>query len=114
MGGLLVLVAAFATGTETQLSASVAGQAYDCGPAISASWLVSGTPDLTGPAATVDEQRVAAACSAVVGESRVLVLALVGAGSLLALVGWSAIRAPGDRRTSERRGGATHESSTPA
>lgn len=92
-GGLLVLLAAFAIGTENQLSASVMGQTQDCGPSISAPWLVSGTPDHTqpGPAATNDERRAAAACSPVVQESRVLILTLMGLGCLLALVGWSAV-----------------------
>ena len=94
VGGLLVVMAAFATGTENQLSTSVADQAYDCGPSISASWLVSGTPDQAhpGPAAGPDERRAAAACGPVIDEARVLVLTVMGLGSLLALVGWTSTR----------------------
>lgn len=97
-GGLLVLLAAFATGTENHLSTSVMGQTQDCGPSISASWLVSGTPDHTQPgsAATNDERRAAAACSPIVHESRVLIVTLMGLGCLLALVGGSAIRTRGE------------------
>ena len=97
-GGLLVLLAAFAIGTENGLSTSVMGQTYDCGPTISAAWLVSGTPDQTRPgsAATDDEQRAAAACRPVIHESRVLILTMVGAGGLLALVGWTALSTRGE------------------
>jgi hypothetical protein len=92
-GGLLVLLAAFAIGTENQLSTSVMGQQQDCGPSISASWLVSGTPDQAqpGPAATDDEQRAAAACEPVIHESRVLLMTIIGVGGLLALIGWTAL-----------------------
>ena len=96
-GGLLVLLAAFAIGTENQLSTLVMGQTQDCGPSISASWLVSGTPDPAtqpGSAANSDQRRVAAACGPVLRESRVLVLVTMGVGCLLALLGWTAIRAP--------------------
>ena len=96
--GLLVVVAAFAIGTENQLSTSVMGRTQDCGPAISASWLVSGTPDPTQPgsARTTDERRAVAACRPVVHQSRLLVVTVIGSGLLLALVGGSAIRARGD------------------
>jgi hypothetical protein len=96
-GGLLVLLAGFAIGTENQLSTSVGGQTQDCGPSISASWLVSGTPDRAtqaGSAATDDEQRAAAACRPVVHDSRVRIVTIMGMGGLLALVGWTAIRPP--------------------
>ena len=106
MGGLLVVVAAFATGTERQLSVSVAGEAHDCGPSISASWLVPGTPDPGRPdsAAGRGEQRVAAVCGSVVRESQVLVLTLMGAGALLALAGWTALRVPRAQPPSVRGG----------
>ena len=92
-GGLLVLLAAFAVGTENQLSASVAGQTQDCGPSISASWLVSGTPDrmTPGAAATSGERRAATACSPVVHEFRLVIGTIMGLGCLVALVGASAI-----------------------
>lgn len=107
VGGLLLLVAAFAVGTEHELRTSVAGQVQDCGPSISASWLVSGTPDLTRPgsAATDGDRRVAALCGPVVGESRLMVMTLMGAGGLLALAGWTAIGT---------RGGAVRHPLTPA
>lgn len=93
VGGLLVLLAVFAIGTEKQLSVSVMGQTHDCGPSIPASWLVPGTPDQAqlGSAATDDEQRAAAACRPVIYRSRVLIGTTMGAGGLLALVGWTAI-----------------------
>ena len=92
-GGLLVLFATFAISTENELSATVMGQTRDCGPAISASWLVSGTPDQAHPgaAATHDERRTATACRPVIHESRVVTLAIMGVGGLLALVGWSSV-----------------------
>jgi hypothetical protein len=98
VGGLLMLVAAFAIGTEKQLSASVLGQTQDCGPSISASWLVPGTPDRTHPssAATDDERRAAGACRPVVHEFRVLVVTVMGLGCLLALVGWGAVGTRGE------------------
>ena len=95
MGGLLVVLAAFAVGTENQRSTMVMGHIEGCGPSISASWLVSGTPDRTlnpGSAATPDERRTAAACSPVIRESRALLVATMGLGGLLALVGWTAMR----------------------
>jgi hypothetical protein len=94
VGGLLVIVAAFAVGTEHTTSTVVMGRTLDCGPAISASWLVSGTPDrTTSPAtATGDEKRVDAACGPVVRQSRVLVLTSLGVGGLLALLGWTPLR----------------------
>ena len=106
-GGLFLLLAAFAVGTEHSLRASIGGQARDCGPPISASWLVSGTPDLTRPgsAATDGDRRTAALCGPVVHESRLLLVTLMGAGGLLALVGWTAI---------DRRGGAVRHRLTPA
>ena len=97
-GGLLVLLAAFAIGTENQLSTSVMGQTQNCGPSISASWLVSGTPDQTHPGSTAtnDERRIAAACSPTVHEARVLIMTIMGLGCLLALAGASAIRTRGE------------------
>lgn len=93
-GGLLVVLAMLAIGTEAQLTTSVMREIQDCGPSISASWLVSGTPDQTQPgsAATDDERRVAAACGPVVREARVPILTVMGLGGLLTLVGRSAIR----------------------
>lgn len=105
MGGLLLVVAAFAIGTEKQLSASVMGQTQECGPSISASWLVSGTPDPRtepGSAATDVERRTAAACSLVVRQSRVLIVTAIGMGGLIALAGWSAIRARGERHHQQK------------
>lgn len=96
-GGLLVLFATFGIGTENTLSTTVMGQTQDCGPSIPGSWLMSGTdqvPVLTTP--TSDERRVAAACSPVVRESRVLLLTISGVGGLLALVGWTAISTRSD------------------
>jgi hypothetical protein len=96
--GLLVVLAAFAYGTEVTSSTTVAGSRTDCGPAISASWLVAGTPDRTsddtGLATTAGESRVASACGPVVQRARAGVLATMAAGALLALVGWSAHREP--------------------
>lgn len=104
--GLLVLIAAFAIGTEHELSTSVMGQSQSCGPSISASWLVSGTPDQAqpGPAAT--------ACEPVIHESRVLIGTIMGAGGLLALVGWTATGTRGEalpRRVRARASGADGE-----
>jgi hypothetical protein len=96
-GGLLVLLAAFATGTENTLSTTVIGQTQDCGPSIPGSWLMSGTdqaPALTAP--TSDERRVAAACSPVLRESRVPLLTILGVGGLLVLVGWTAVSTRSD------------------
>lgn len=92
-GGLLLLLAAFAVGTEHELRTSVAGQAQDCGPAISASWLVPGTPDLTQPGSSASDgdRRAAALCGPVVHESRRLIVTLMGVGGLLALAGWTAL-----------------------
>lgn len=101
VGGLLVVFAAFAAGTENRLSAPVMGQTQDCGAAISASWLVSGTPDQAWDqdAATAgDEQRAAAACGHVIHESRVVILTTMGMGGLLAIVGWTASRTRGDAK----------------
>lgn len=92
-GGLLVLLATFAIGTENQLSTLVMGQTQDCGPSISASWLVSGTPDRAQPglATTDGERRAATTCGPVIREARVLLLTIMGVGGLLALVGWTAL-----------------------
>lgn len=92
-GGLLVLLATFGVGTENMLSTSVMGQTQHCGPAIPTSWVMSGTDHKAQPGsvATDDEKRAAAACGAVVHESRVLVFTIMGVGGLLALVGWTAI-----------------------
>jgi hypothetical protein len=94
-GGLFLLFAAFAFGTEDQRSTSQMEQSYDCGNSISASWLEPGTPDQTlnpGPGATADERRAADACRAVIHRSRVMILTTMGVGGLLALVGLTAIR----------------------
>jgi hypothetical protein len=93
VSGLLVLLAAFAVGTEQQRSTVVAGETQDCGAAISASWLVSGTPD---PAP--------AACGPVIRQSRVLLGAAMGAGGLLVLVGWGAV----GRRSESTRARTVH------
>ena len=94
--GVLVVLGIFMLGTEKQWSTEVEGQSYDCGPAIGASWLMSGTR--TPPPA--DDRVVASACGAVVDRSRVVVLTTMGAGGLLALVGWCALasrRRPGEQ-----------------
>lgn len=99
--GVLVVLAVFMLGTERQWSAQVGGETYDCGPSISASWLVPGTTDPgPDPALTTEQRRVATACDAVIDRSHVVVLGAMGAGGLLALAGWSAVsvrREPGDR-----------------
>ena len=95
--GLLLLFAAFGLGTQPR-SVSVGNQTYYCGASIAASWLVPGTPDPTldpGSAATADERRAAAACGRVIDQSRVAIFSTMGLGSLLALIGWTAI---GERR----------------
>ena len=81
--GCLVVLVAFAYGVENRSSTTVAGQRVDCGAAISASWLVSGTPDGSS-----------AACDPVVRRARIGVLSTMGAGALVALVGWTAMRGP--------------------
>ena len=92
-GGLLVLLATFAIGTENQLSTSVMGQTQYCGTPIPTSWLMSGTgyQRQPGSVATNGEKRAETACGPVTRESRVLVLTIMGVGGLLALVGWTAI-----------------------
>src|SRR4051812_30469242 len=100
VGGLLLLFAAFGLGTQPR-SASLGGQTYYCGAAISPSWLVPGTPDQSlsaGPSATAEQRRIAAACSPVIQQSRLIIFSGMGVGVLLALVGWSALR---ERRESE-------------
>ena len=72
-GGMLAVLAAFAVGAENQLSTSFMGQTQDC-----------------------DERRAAAACSLVIHESRVLVVTIMGMGSLLALAEQTAIRTRGE------------------
>lgn len=99
--GLLVVLVAFAYGTETRAEGTLDGRRLDCGPAISASWLVSGT-DSTRIAVlvTAAESDVMAACDTVVQRARIGVLSTMTAGALLALVGWTAMRegrAPGAR-----------------
>jgi hypothetical protein len=91
--GLLVVLVAFAYGVENRASTTVAGQRVDCGSAISASWLVSGT-DSTRIAVlvTASESDVMAACDTVVQRARIGVLSTMTAGALLALVGWTAMR----------------------
>ena len=92
-GGLLVLLTTFGVGTETMLSTSVMGQTQYCGTPIPTSWLMSGTDyrRQPGSATTDDEKRAATACGPVVHQSRAVVLAIMGLGGLLALVGWTAI-----------------------
>lgn len=100
--GLLLVCAAFAFGTEVHRSTSVMGQSLDCGASISPSWLVPGTPDQTslGAGATAEERRLADACRPVIQQSRVVILAIMGVGGLLALVGGTVIR---ERRELEPR-----------
>ncbi|WP_157559839.1 hypothetical protein [Nocardioides sp. Soil777] len=91
VGGLVMILLAFSVGTEHQRSTHVAGRAHPCGAAISASWLVSGTPDA---ARTADSRRgEAVACGRVIRQSRVVLLTTMGMGGLLALVGWTRILA---------------------
>ena len=94
--GVLVVLGMFMLGTEKQWSTEVEGQSYDCGPAIGASWLMSGTRT----PAPAEDRRVASACGAVIDGSRVVVLATMGAGGLLAPIGWGALvsrRRPGEQ-----------------
>ena len=95
--GLLIVLTAFAYGTEITSSTTVAGSRADCGPAISASWLVAGSPDATSGASLATAsglRRHAAACDPVLQRARAGVLATMAAGALVALVGWSAHREP--------------------
>ena len=94
VAGLLVVLAAFAHGVESTASTTVAGQVVDCGPAISASWLVAGTPDRTYEG----DRRVEDACGPVVQRARAGVLSTMAAGALLALLGWTALRGPREPR----------------
>ena len=88
-----MVCAAFAVGTEHQSSTVVQGQSYICGPSISASWLVSGTPDLMSPApaASAQPRRGVAECRSVLRRSRALVVTSIGVGGVLALVGWTGV-----------------------
>ncbi|CAM3901568.1 hypothetical protein NOZE110980_19410 [Nocardioides zeicaulis] len=91
-GGLLVLLAAFAIGTENGLSTTVTGRTQHCGSSIPDSWLMSGAGNVPASATPAgDERRIAAACSPVVRESRLVLLSVAGVGGLLVLVGWTAI-----------------------
>lgn len=93
VSGLLLLAVAFAFGTEKQHSTS--GRDHTCGTAISASLLVTGTPDQIlnpGLGATTDQRQTAAACAPVIQEARVIVLTTMGAAGLLALAGLASIR----------------------
>ncbi|RYC14742.1 hypothetical protein [Nocardioides zhouii] len=103
--GILIVLAAFAYGTEVSSSTTVDGVRADCGSAISASWLVSGTGDeafdVVGSETRADERRHAA-CGAVVQRARTGVLATMAAGALLALVGWSSYQQPRERPRSPR------------
>ena len=95
--GVLIVLAAFAYGTEVSSSTTVDGVRADCGAAISASWLVGGFPDAASEAGlttTASERRRTAACDSQVQRARTGVLATMAAGALLALVGWSAPRQP--------------------
>ncbi len=96
--GLLIVLAAFAYGTEITSSTTVEGSRADCGPTISASWLVAGTPDATSGASLATSLRPNAGtrqpADPVVQRGRAGVLATMAAGALLALVGWSAHREP--------------------
>ena len=95
MTGLVVVLAAFAHGVESTATTTVAGRDVDCGPPISASWLVAGTPDRTygaGPGTTGADRRFEAACGPEVRRARAGVLSTMAAGALLALLGWTALR----------------------
>jgi|SRR6478672_9482678 len=89
--GLLVVLLAFAYGTEHDATITVAGQRVHCGSAIPADWLVSGTPSGTAPP-----------CHTVVQRARTGVFAAMGAGALLALIGWTALREPSAPRRAGR------------
>lgn len=94
VGGLMLVIAAFAVGVEHRSSTRVDGDTRDCGSAVSASWLVSGTPDLVSAraAATADERRTGAECRPVLRQSRILLLTTMGAGGLLTVTGGTAVR----------------------
>ena len=97
VAGLIIVLAAFAYGVEGTASTTVAGEDVDCGPAISASWLVSGTPDRMSGAGfdtRSAERRAADPCRPVVQRARAGVLSTMAAGALLALLGWTALREP--------------------
>ena len=110
VAGLLVVLATFAYGVETTASTVVAGQDVNCGPVISASWLVSGTPDRMNGAGfdtRSAERRAADPCRPVIQRARAGVLSAMAAGALLALVGWTALREPRTpRRVGRPEGGA--------
>jgi hypothetical protein len=92
--GLVMLFAGFGFGTEQRPTTQVNGVIHSCDAAIPASWLVSGTPDGTttqSRAATSEERRAVAACSAVTHRSRVLLVTTMGVGGLLAVIGWTAL-----------------------
>ena len=90
-----MVLLAFSVGTEHQRSTHVTGRTHACGAAISAPWLVSGTPDAArtrGHAADAQPGE-AAACGRVIRQSRVVLLTTMGMGGLVALVGWTTILA---------------------
>ncbi len=94
--GLFVVLAAFAYGVESTASTTVAGETVDCGPAISATWLVAGTYDFE-LATTAADRRAADACGPAVQRARAGVLSTMAAGALLALLGWTALLGAADR-----------------
>ncbi|MBS2938994.1 hypothetical protein KDN32_14740 [Nocardioides sp. J2M5] len=96
--GVLVLLLGFGVGTERTLSVDAAGAAYDCGSAIPAWSLLTGTRapgDGPGTAGT-EQQARAEACAPVLREARLWVAAVMGLGGAVALAGLAAV----DRRRS--------------
>ncbi|MDR7251055.1 multisubunit Na+/H+ antiporter MnhC subunit [Nocardioides sp. BE266] len=93
VSGVLVVLGAFGVGTEVSRSATMADHVQHCGSAISASWLVSGTPEVTTHP-DAEERAAAAACAPVIRQSQLLVLTAIGLGGLLAVLGATALRPP--------------------
>jgi hypothetical protein len=95
VGGLVLVLAGFGLGVEPS-SVTVDGHTYSCGSAIPQSWLMAGAePGQPERHATARERRQAAACDAATRGRDVSTLGMLALGSLLALVGWTALRERG-------------------
>ena len=93
-GGLLMVMVAFSVGVEHRLASPDPSVAADCGRAIPAAMLMSGSvaPDTARrDGATGGDQRAAATCAPAVREAQVLVGASIVLGALLVVAGWTAL-----------------------
>jgi hypothetical protein len=94
--GSLLTVVGFCLGTDTPISTTVAGQSYGCHDVITSTMLVSGQPvgrsSVSDGRPPAERRLIEARCESLEHRAAWVVWGAMGAGVVILLIGWTALR----------------------